>query len=99
MSIFSELDNYILSLNENIKKNTTTVYLSYSYGKNFIEIWFQVNSLKYIIMKGDYDDPKGLVTELAESYKWSKDRCIWVNLESDIEYIKYILKQSFDKAN
>lgn len=97
LNIFNELDNYILSLNENIKKNTTSVYLSYSYGKNFIELWFQVNSLKYVIMTGDYDDPKGLVVELAESYKWTNDRCIFVNLDSDIEYIKYILKQSFEK--
>lgn len=97
LNIFNELDNYILSLNENIKKNTTSVYLSYSYGKNFIELWFQVNSLKYVIMTGDYADPKGLVVELAESYKWTNDRCIFVNLDSDIEYIKYILKQSFEK--
>ena len=97
LNIFYELDNYILSLNENIKKNTTSVYLSYSYGKNFIEIWFQVNSLKYVIMTGDYDDPRGLVNELAESYKWTNDRCVFVNLDSDIEYIKYLLKQSFEK--
>lgn len=97
LNIFNELDNYILSLNENIKKNTTSVYLSYSYGKNFIELWFQVNSLKYVIMTGDYADSKGLVVELAESYKWTNDRCIFVNLDSDIEYIKYILKQSFEK--
>lgn len=97
LNIFYELDNYILSLNEDIKKNTTSVYLSYSYGKNFIELWFQVNSLKYVIMTGDYDDPRELVNELAESYKWANDRCIFVNLDSDIEYIKNILKQSFEK--
>lgn len=97
LNIFYELDNYILSLNEDIKKNTTSVYLSYSYGKNFIELWFQVNSLKYVIMTGDYDDPRGLVNELAGSYKWTNDRCIFVNLDSNIEYIKNILKQSFEK--
>lgn len=97
ISIFNELDNYVLSLNENIKKNTTSVYLSYSYGKKFIELWFQVNSLKYIIMAGDYDDPKNLVTKLSESYRWSNDRCIIVNSDSDIEYIKCILQQSYEK--
>ena len=97
INIYQELNEYILSLNENIKRGTSTVYLSYNYGKNFIELWFQVNSLKYVIMTGDYDDPKGLVVELAESYKWTNDRCIFVNLDSDIEYIKNILKQSFEK--
>lgn len=97
MSMFNELDSYVLSLNENIKKGTTSVYLSYSYGKNFIELWFQVNSLKYVIMTGDYNDPKGLVTSLAETYKWTNDRAISVNTESDLEYIKDILKQSYEK--
>lgn len=97
IKVYEELNEYILSLNENIKRGTSTVYLSYNYGKNFIELWFQVNSLKYVIITGDYDDPKGLVVELAESYKWTNDRCIFVNLDSDIEYIKNILKQSFEK--
>lgn len=97
IKVYEELNQYVLSLNENIKRGTSTVYLSYNYGKNFIELWFQVNSLKYVIMTGDYDDPKGLVVELAESYKWTNDRCIFVNLDSDIEYIKNILKQSFEK--
>ena len=33
MNIYNELDNYIMSLNSDIKKNTTSVYLSYYYGK------------------------------------------------------------------
>ena len=48
-------------------------------------------------MTGGYDDPNGLVIELSESYQWSNDRCIMVDIDSDIEYIKYILKQSFEK--
>ena len=36
MNIYNELDNYVMSLNSDIKKNTTSVYLSYYYGKNFI---------------------------------------------------------------
>lgn len=97
MNVFIELDKYILSLNENIKKNTTSVYLSYLNNNNFIELWFQANNLKYIIMDGDYNDPKGLVTELPESYRWTNNRCIFVNQDSDIEYIKNILRQSYEK--
>lgn len=97
MNIYNELDNYVMSLNSNIKKNTTSVYLSYYYGKNFIELWFQKNSLKYVLMTGDYNDPNEMVGELAESYQWTHDRYIIVNQDSDIEYVKNILKQSYDK--
>ena len=97
MNIYNELDHYIMSLNSDIKKNTTSVYLSYYYGKNFIELWFQKNSLKYVLMTGDYNDPNEMVGELAESYQWTHDRYIIVNQDSDIEYVKNILKQSYDK--
>ena len=97
MNIYNELDNYVMSLNSDIKKNTTSVYLSYYYGKNFIELWFQKNSLKYVLMTGDYNDPKEMVGELAESYQWTHDRYIIVNQDSDIEYVKNILKQSYEK--
>ena len=97
MNIYNELDNYVMSLNSNIKKNTTSVYLSYYYGKNFIELWFQKNSLKYVLMTGDYNDPNKMVGELAESYQWTHDRYIIVNQDSDIEYVKNILKQSYEK--
>lgn len=97
MNIYNELDNYVMSLNSDIKKNTTSVYLSYYYGKNFIELWFQKNSLKYVLMTGDYNDPNEMVGELAESYQWTNDRYIIVNQDSDIEYVKNILKQSYEK--
>ena len=97
MNIYNELDNYVMSLNSDIKKNTTSVYLSYYYGKNFIELWFQKNSLKYVLMNGDYNDPNEMVGELAESYQWTHDRYIIVNQDSDIEYVKNILKQSYEK--
>ena len=97
MHVFNELDDYVLSLNEQIKKNTTSVYLSYYFGKNFIELWFQTNSLKYVIMTGDYYDPENQVFKLADSYKWTNDRCILVTLDSNLEYVKGILKQSFEK--
>lgn len=97
MNIYNELDNYVMSLNSDIKKNTTSVYLSYYYGKNFIELWFQKNSLKYVLMTGDYNDPNEMVGKLAESYQWTHDRYIIVNQDSDIEYVKNILKQSYEK--
>ena len=98
LKLYSELDEYVLSLNNEIKKGTTSVYIVYSHNKNFIELWPQANSLKYVIMTGEYDDPKGKVVKLAESYNWTNDNCILVTIEDDIEYVKDILKQSFEKT-
>ena len=34
---------------------------------------------------------------ISESYQWTHDRYIIVNQDSDIEYVKNILKQSYEK--
>lgn len=34
--IYNTLDNYLLSLSSNIRKNTTSNYVSYTNGKNFV---------------------------------------------------------------
>lgn len=97
MKIYKELDDYLMSLNNDIRKNTTSVYLSYYYRKNFIEVWFQKNSLKYVLMTGDYFESEKIVEELSETYQRIHDRYMIVNQESDIEYVKNILKQSYEK--
>ena len=99
MNIFNELDNYILSLNDKIEKNTTLAYMSYYYEMNFIELWFYQNSLKYSIMPGVYDDPRREVQNYPDTYRWSKNRYISVTTESDIDYVKSILRQSYEKVN
>ena len=98
LEIFNELNEYILSLNNDIKRGTTSVYLAYNYSKNFIELWFQANGLKYVIMTGEYDDPEKKVSKLAESYKWTNDNYMLVTTEDNLEYVKNILKQSYEKV-
>jgi predicted transport protein len=97
LKVHEELDNYIMSLDSTIKRGTTSVYLSYTTTKNFIEEWFQSNSLKYIIMTGEYNDPEHRVVKLAESYKWTNDNSLIVNVDDDLEYVKNILRQSYEK--
>ena len=98
MNVFYKLDNYVMSLDEEIMKGTTTVYYTYATSvKHFIDIWFQSNSLKYILMHGEYDDPKGMVKQLAESYNWTNDMYMIVTPDCDVEYVENILKQSYEK--
>ena len=78
-----------------VNKNTTSVYLAYRTTENFIELWFQANSLKFFMMSGHYDDSRGLVSKLNDSYNWKNNRYIVVNKDSDLEYLKNILKQSY----
>ena len=97
MNVFYKLDDYVMSLGSDIMKGTTTVYYTYATPiKHFIDIWFQSNSLKIILMHGEYNDQQGMVKKLAESYNWTNDMYIIVTPDCDVEYVKDILKQSYE---
>lgn len=98
LKIYKVLDLYVLSLGDDIKKNSTKHYISYTNGKSFVEFHFYANSLYLTIMSGQYDDPQNKIKKLDERYKWSNMNRLDIYEEDDIEYIKYLLKQSYEKT-
>lgn len=95
---FNEINNYIMSLGDDIEKNSTSVYISYTNGKNFAEFRFLSTSITAMIMTGIYDDPNKLITVLPENYNWVNKNKIIITIDSDLAYIKGILKQSYEKT-
>ncbi|MEG1821058.1 MAG: DUF262 domain-containing protein [Malacoplasma sp.] len=95
---FELLDKYILTFAKDIKKNTTTNYISYTNGKNFIEVHFMSNYLRIGLMSGDYIDSKNKVVRLSDTYKWSNNNRLDIYENDDLEYTKSILKQSYEKT-
>ena len=98
IELFNELDTYIMGLGNDIKKATTSIYLPYTNGKNFVEIYFQKNNLKLILMHGDYNDPLDKVKKLNDSYNWTNDSFMFIGTKEELEYAKDIIKQSYEKT-
>ncbi len=98
MEIFKELHKYILKLNNSINYSITKNYISYSLGKCFAEIHFKTNFIKIFIMAGDYYDPENKVEKLGENYNWRNNNKLDVYSFEEMDYIKNIIKQSFDKT-
>lgn len=98
ITIYKELDNYLLSLSEDIQKNSTKHYVGYTNGKSFVEFHFWTSTLFLTIMTGEYNDPKHIVEKIDDSYKWSNMNKIYIRENDDVEYIKGILKQSYEKT-
>lgn len=98
LKIYDELDQYLLSLGNDIQKNSTKHYIGYTNGKSFVEFHFWSNSLFLTIMSGEYDDPNNKVVKLDDNYKWSNMNRLDIYENDDIEYIKNILKQSYEKT-
>ena len=96
--IYNELDKYLLSLGNDVQKNSTKHYIGYTNGKSFVEFHFYTNSLYLTIMSGEYDDPKHKVVKLDENYKWSNMNRLDIYEDDDVEYIKTLLKQSYEKT-
>ena len=97
LKLFKELHEYILGLNNSISYSITKNYISYSLGKCFVEILFKSNFIKMFIMAGEYNDPENKVNKFGENYNWSNNNRIDVHSFEKINYIKNIIKQSFEK--
>lgn len=97
IELFKELNKYILGLNNSISYSITKNYIGYSLGKCFVEVHFKTNFIKMYIMAGDYEDPENKVTRLGENYNWTNNNRIDINSFNEMEYVKNILKQSFNK--
>ncbi len=98
LEIYKMLDSYILSLGDDIKKNSTKHYISYTNGKSFVEFHFYKKYLHLTIMSGEYDDSQNKIKKLDERYNWSNTNALDIYEDDDIEYIKYLLKQSYEKT-
>lgn len=98
VELYKVLDNYIMTLGEDVKKASTSIYIPYTNGKNFVEIYFQKNSLKLVLMHGDYEDPREKVKKLNASYNWTNDNYMYIENEEDLEYAKNIIRQSYEKT-
>ena len=98
INLYKELDPYIMGLGTDVKKATTSIYIPYTNGKNFVEIYFQKNNLKLILMHGNYNDPLNRVKKLNESYNWTNDNFIFIGNKEELEYAKGIIKQSYEKT-
>lgn len=98
LDIYKVIDEYILSLSNDVLKNSTKNYISYTNGKTFVELRFYTNSINIVIMSGEYNDPLNKVEKIAESYNWSNMNRVNIYENDDLNYIKKILKQSYEKT-
>ena len=98
LPMYEELDKYLLSLGDDVQKNSTKHYIGYTNGKSFVEFHFWSNNLFLTIMSGEYDDPMHKIVKLDDNYKWSNMNRLDIYENDDLDYIKGLLKQSYEKT-
>ena len=95
MNLFYLIDEFILSLWDDVKKFTTKAYLWYSSNKNFVELRFNKDCIKLQLRNWTYSDPFNM---LVDTYEASGRSCAMravVSTIDDFEKAKDLIKQSY----
>ena len=94
-SMFGELRERILSLDEAIVEKPTTLYVSYKMSNSFADVHFQKGGLKVFLRPAEYEDPKGLVKQIPDGYNWKLNKFFQLTNSEDIEYLMGLIEQSY----
>lgn len=93
--IFYDLRERILALDEAIIEKPTTLYVGYKLSNNFADLHFQKSGLKIFLRPLTYDDPKNLVKQIPDGYKWKLNKFIQITSIDDTDYALGLIEQSY----
>ena len=97
-SLFDELRERILGLDQYIIEKAGKRHISFRLTKNFVEILIRKDRLVIDLRPIDYIDPKGMVERIAENYTVTMNRRITLASASDLDYVFSIIEQSYQNA-
>ena len=94
VSLFNEMRQRILQLDDSIQEKATRIYVAYRVKKNFAEVAFQTNQIRIKLRPIDYFDPEKMVRQVPGGYNWT-EKYVHVNSRRDIEYVLRLIEQSY----
>jgi len=100
METYEELKNRILNLGKDIEIKPRKRYIGFVANTNFVDVHLQKSQIKIWInlRKGELEDPKNLARDVSNVGHWGNgDYEIIIKPDSDLDYIMYLIKQSYDK--
>lgn len=98
LSTYIKFKERVLSLGDDIEIRPRKEYLGFIRKTNFVDVQFQSKNLKiFINLKiGELDDPKGVCRDVSNIGHWGNgDYELKVDDDSDLDYIMFLIKQSY----
>lgn len=98
ISIYNKFKERVLSLGDDIELRPRKEYLGFIRRTNFVDVQFQSRNLKiFINLKiGELDDPKNICRDVSNIGHWGNgDYQLKVDDDSDLDYIMFLVKQSY----
>lgn len=97
-SLFDDLREEILELDEDIVEKPGKRAVAYRINKIFAEIMIWREKLVINLRSIEYDDPRGLVEEFAKRYTVTLDRRMTISSPSELDYAMSIITQSYQNV-
>ena len=102
ISIYNKFKERVLSLGDDIELRPRKEHLGFIRRTNFVDVQFQSRNLKiFINLKiGELDDPKNICRDVSNIGHWGNgDYQLKVDDDSDLDYIMFLVKQSYSLKN
>lgn len=94
--LYEELRSRIFQIDEGIIEKATTVYIAYSLQKNFAEIHIRKSKIAIHLRAIEYNDPKSKVETVPASYRWTLSKRVYIDNETELDYIMQLIEQSYN---
>ncbi len=94
-SLFAELRERIVAMDDSITENPRGYYVGYRMGNNFADVHIGKSQLKIHLRPIDYVDPRKIVEKIPDGYNWTMDRRVYLKSASDLDYVVGLIEQSY----
>jgi len=94
---FQELREKILELSDSTESYNQKTGITYKTTKSFVRFEFTKSNIHILLRESKYKDPKKIVEDIA-SYEWGYKGRVKININSDIDYIFSLIKQSYEET-
>lgn len=99
-NLYNTLKERFLDLGDDLEVRPRKKYIGFIRKSNYVDVEFQSKNLKLYInlKKGELDDPKSLCEDVSEKGHYGNgDYMLKVELNTDLDYVMLLVKQSFQK--
>lgn len=94
---FQELREKILEVSDSTESYNQKTGITYKTTKSFVRFEFTKSNIHILLRESKYKDPKKIVEDIA-SYEWGYKGRVKININSDIDYIFSLIKQSYEET-
>ena len=97
-TLFYELQERILALDEKIERVSNTAYIGFRTTKIFTEAHVQKDNILIVLRAINYNDFPNVVEEVPSSHGWGKKIKVRIRNEEELNYLMPLIERSYEST-